>query len=431
MNPNNSLSKALHLIKDKKVLVALSGGADSVCLLYILREHGINTAAFHLNHLIRGEEADRDQLFCKELCKKSNVPFYTACADIPKLSAAQGTGIEETARNVRYHMLEKTASDIGADYIATAHNADDNIETVLFNIVRGCSVDGLCGIPFVRGNIIRPLLYSSRKEIEEYLSKKGAAFVIDSTNLCQNYTRNKIRHSVIPILKSINPALENAVANLCESAGRDKEYFKFALAKNDGVLPSRLPIAVLTRQIYRSYKKMTGKTLEYIHINEIAKRVKTGECTVLDMPGNICANIYNGSYTFTEKTVVGEYRTEIGEGLTKIPQTGTKVFYGNENVYKLATSVTVNCDKIIGGLYARQRKEGDRIKVFGVSKNVRKELINKKIPLYIRNLLPVICDSEGIVYVPYIGADDRVFSNTGQYILGLLSVETEKVNEEE
>lgn len=429
MNPVKSVRAFLKSHKTNRILVALSGGADSVCLLHALKECGADICAFHLNHGIRGSEADRDEQFCKTLCESINVPFSSKKADIPALASFCGTGMEETARNVRYNELEKEAERVNADHIATAHNADDNVETVIFNLVRGCSSDGLSGIPRKRGKIIRPLLDSTREEIEQYLSENGLSFVTDSTNSDVNYTRNKIRHLVMPVLRTINPSVSATVAQTCGMIQDDKDYFDDILEKSGDTLPAVLPRAVLTRQIAKRFSEETSTNLEYVHINKIADYVKKRACVTLDLPGKICVYISYGNYTFSKRTEKAEYHKEISIGITEIPEIGTKVFYGNENVYNLSTSVRVDCDTIVGGLYARPREAGDRIRVYGVTKNVRKELINKKIPLCVRNTLPVICDDNGIVYVPYIGADDRVFSNSGRLTLGLLCSETETDNE--
>ena len=430
MNPINSVSEFLNCIEKGRILVALSGGGDSVCLLSVLKDLGADICAFHLNHGIRGEEADRDQTFCRELCNDLGIPFYTKNADIPAISKECGKGMEETARAVRYQLLNEIADATESRYIATAHNGDDNAETVIFNLVRGCSSDGLCGIPAVRGRIIRPLLNSTRAEIDAYLRERQIQYVTDSTNFDESYTRNKIRHSVMPVLRSINPSVVTAVSRLCESVRNDKNYFEDKLSECGNELPADLPLSLLTRQISKRYEAKTGLSLDFAHINKIAESVKNRVCTTLDLPGKVCVYVYYGDYSFEKRTVCSEYCVPVQQGITEIPQKNTKIFYGNENVYKLATSVTVDCGRIVGSLYARPRMEGDRIKVFGVSRSVRKEFINKKIPLCVRNDIPIICDDEGIVYVPYIGADDRVFSNSGRHILGLLCSETEKHNEE-
>lgn len=425
MNPIKSIHNFLSHTECKKILVALSGGADSVCLLLALKEYGADICAFHFNHSIRGKEADRDEFFCRQLCIEQNIPFESAKRNVPSYASENGLSLEEAARTLRYLALNEEAARVGADYIATAHNADDNAETVIFNLVRGCSADGLHGIPRKRGNIIRPLIDSTRTEIEEYLSDRDATFVTDSTNLSDDYTRNRIRHSVMPVLRDINPSVAFSVSRMCDSLERDKQYFEDVLKDTAEVHPAELPLSLLTRQIAKRYLNETGITLENVHIIKIAEFVKNGNCVTFDLPGKFCVYISHGRYTFEKREDIDTYNVKIASGLTEIPQINAKIFYGNENVYKFATSVAVNCDKIVGDLYARPRNAGDRIKLFGVSKDVRKELINKKIPLCVRRRLPIFYDEEGIVYVPYIGADDRVFSKTGRTVIGLVSPETE------
>ena len=232
MNPINSVSEFLNCIEKGRILVALSGGGDSVCLLSVLKELGADICAFHLNHGIRGEEADRDQAFCRDLCNELGITFYTKNADIPAISKECGKGIEETARAVRYQLLNEIADASESRYIATAHNGDDNAETVIFNLVRGCSSDGLCGIPAVRGSIIRPLLNSTRAEIDAYLEERQIQYVTDSTNSDESYTRNKIRNDLIPKIEN-KPEVAKEIKKTEETAfiGIFKECFCFFAKK--------------------------------------------------------------------------------------------------------------------------------------------------------------------------------------------------------
>ena len=156
----------------KSVLVGFSGGADSTLLLTLLaKESGIRVAAAHLNHGIRGEEALRDENFCIDYCKKLGIDIYVKHSDIPDIAKTHGLTVEEAARNERYKFFNEILNKQGYDCIATAHNADDNAETMIFNLVRGASLSGLCGIPPKRGRFIRPLLFCERREIEEYCNR--------------------------------------------------------------------------------------------------------------------------------------------------------------------------------------------------------------------------------------------------------------------
>ena len=187
-----TISDYMMLETGENVLVALSGGADSAALLLSLRELGYSVRAFHLNHCLRGAESDRDEAFCRRLCEKLGVELTVERVDIA--AAAGDSAVEETARRIRYARLEHAAH--GAK-IAVAHNADDNLETMLFHLVRGTGAKGLTGIPPVRGRIIRPLIEVERREIEAFLRERGQDFVTDSTNADTVYTRNRLRQEVV------------------------------------------------------------------------------------------------------------------------------------------------------------------------------------------------------------------------------------------
>ena len=185
------------LAPGERVLVALSGGADSVALLLVLRELGYLVRAFHLNHCLRGAESDRDEEFCRTLCARLGVELAVERVDVAAAAVQQGTGVEETERRVREEWRDEGAK---GEKIATAHTADDNLETVLFHLARGAGAKGLAGIPPVRGQVVRPLLDVGRTQIEAYLAGLGQDYVTDSTNADDAYTRNRIRHTVVPVL---------------------------------------------------------------------------------------------------------------------------------------------------------------------------------------------------------------------------------------
>ena len=193
---NNLISKG------DSIVIGLSGGADSVFLTLILNEikdeFNLKLKAVHINHQLRGDESERDMLFCKNLCKKLDIDFVCEKIDVKAQAKLRNKGIEEAAREIRYECFKNECEN---GKIATAHNLDDLAETLIFNITRGSGVLGLCSIPIKRENIIRPILYVSREEIEQYLKNANQDFVVDSTNLTDDYSRNKIRHNVIPTLK--------------------------------------------------------------------------------------------------------------------------------------------------------------------------------------------------------------------------------------
>lgn len=217
------------------VIAALSGGADSVSLLRALCELRercrITVRACHLNHGLRGAQSDGDEEFCKRLCEALGVPIVTAKVNVAE-HRNKHESIEEAARRIRYGFFDKCLEKSGGNsVIAAAHTANDNAETVLLNITRGTGLKGLCGIPPVRGRIVRPLIRRTRDEVEEYLKSIGQGYVTDNTNFSEEYSRNKIRLSVIPRLLEINPALLEVICRMTDNLRVDSEYLE-KLANN-------------------------------------------------------------------------------------------------------------------------------------------------------------------------------------------------------
>jgi len=216
------------------VCTALSGGADSVSLLLALnvlsKERGFAFSACHLNHGLRGEESDGDQRFCEELCARLQIPLKAKKVNVAELSYKHES-VEETARRVRYEFFHETLSGLGeCAVLATAHTANDNAETVLINAIRGTGLAGLCGIPPVRGlgkfRVIRPLLGCTRTDVEEFLAANGQGCVTDSTNLSEEYTRNKIRRRLLPEIMKINPSALDVFGRMCRSLREDNAFLE-------------------------------------------------------------------------------------------------------------------------------------------------------------------------------------------------------------
>ena len=217
------LSKVKDYIKNHKLLslsdlyiVALSGGADSVALLLLLDEMGYKVHALHCNFHLRGEESDRDERFCEDLCLKKNIPFHRIHFDTLMYAETHKMSVEMAARELRYRYFEQLRKDIGAEGICVAHHQDDTVETVLLNLVRGTGLRGLTGIQPRNGAILRPLLCVTRTEIEAYLATKQQDYVTDSTNLETDFVRNKIRLQVVPLLRQLNPAVSENIVRTAE-----------------------------------------------------------------------------------------------------------------------------------------------------------------------------------------------------------------------
>ncbi len=220
----NTIQRCSMIKSGDTVIAAVSGGADSVALLHVLYslqgELSFSLAACHVNHNLRGAESDGDEMFVRRMCRMMDIPLYVANIKVNDFRQKHDS-LEECARRLRYGFFE----DIGKNkLIATAHTASDNCETILINMVRGTALSGICGIPAKRDNIIRPLLYSTREDVERYCRENELDFVTDSTNLSDDYTRNKIRHKIVPLLREINPALYGAMSRLSDAASLDDSY---------------------------------------------------------------------------------------------------------------------------------------------------------------------------------------------------------------
>lgn len=228
------ITKALKTIEDyrmlspvSRVVAGVSGGADSMALLHLLwglrkTWPELMVTAAHVNHCLRGGESDRDEAHVREYCQKENIPLQVLKIDVRAEAQRRKLGLEACGRAVRYEFFQRLAGDGGL--IATAHNSSDQVETVLLHLARGAGLKGLCGIPPARDNIIRPLIGCTRREIEDYCQKNEIPYVTDSTNLKTEYARNKIRLQVLPVLKEINPSLEEAVGRMAQGLREDDDY---------------------------------------------------------------------------------------------------------------------------------------------------------------------------------------------------------------
>lgn len=211
------------LPRDGLVLAAVSGGADSLSLLFWLHERGARVAAAHLNHALRGAAADADEAFVRDFCAERGIPFYAERVDVRALAGREGLSVEEAGRKARYDFLERTADKIGADRIATAHHADDNAETLLFQLLRGAR-SGLGGIAPVRGRYIRPFLDLTRAQIEAYAKENRLTYRTDETNADDAFARNYIRHEILPRLATLNDAAAAHIAQTARTLRAEGEF---------------------------------------------------------------------------------------------------------------------------------------------------------------------------------------------------------------
>ncbi len=409
-----------------RILVALSGGADSVALLYAMsRIYQGRIFACHVNHGIRGDEADRDENFCRELCKKLNITLRVSEVNVPDECAKTGEGLEECARRLRYAELNSAARHFGCAFIATAHHADDNIETVLLHMIRGCGLRGLTGIPYMRGNIIRPLLPFSRSEIIKALESEGIQYVCDSTNSDLDMSRNLLRHTVLPQIYKLNPSADATFGRMCASLSKDEMFIEKCVssvpADADRNTLSALEDAILNRVISKRYSDFGGGTqITNTHISDISNALRNSSGNFeFTLPGKITAYVGKDGLTFARDSGKIVYEQQLNFGENIISSCRYKIFITQDknvaikwkNIYKLSTSASVISDKILNGgvlkLFARSPKAGDRICFGKTDRSVLHQLKNCGIPEYRRRNLPrIVTDSDEIIFVPGLPTAD-------------------------
>lgn len=423
------------LKKNTPILVGFSGGADSSALLLMLKiyceQNGAPLYAAHLNHGIRGEEADRDEQFCKQFAKELGIKFFSKKLNIPELAKQSGEGIENAARNARYSFFDEIMTKNNIPILATAHNADDNLETVLFNLTRGAGLYGLCGIPdsrpLLHGVVIRPILTLEKRTILEFCEKHKIKFVTDSTNFENDYTRNKIRNRVVPILKEINPGVIGNVSRSTESLKEDSlclqsmaDWFVDELEKDRSIELEKLcgsPASIVNRALIRLYYEASGGgTLEATHINAIKSLARKGiPHSSVSLPSGIEVTVENGRLYFVspkKRNTEIPFKAKLDNGKNEIDAANVDIFVNSDqyskNIYKKSTVLYIKSDKITGDLIARNRLAGDKILSGGVHKSLKKLMNEKKIPLELRSRIPIICDDNGILAIPFIALRDGV-----------------------
>ena len=401
--------------KGDRILVALSGGADSVALLHLLadasQKYGITIGAAHVNHRLR-DTADRDMRFCEELCASLGIHLDILTVDIKKESENQGISEELCARNARYAFFES----LDYDKTATAHNKNDNAETILFNFMRGAQSHGLCGIPYKRGNIIRPLLDIKKNEITQFCQKSGYNFVTDETNFKEIYTRNKIRLSLIPeIERNFNNNFVNTVTANSELISFDEEFLADSANKlyTGEILTDfakTLHPSLLFRLIQIYYKEQTGdvQNLSVSYIKSIVSLMENGQTgQKIDLPKNFEAYISYGKLIIDEKAGELGFEYELMPEIPLfIPEINKIITLKKDESGKIALPDT-------DGLTVRTKKDGDFFYPVGMQgkKKISDYFTDKKIPKKQRFKIPILTKHSEIVSV-LTYRDDRRFYGT-------------------
>ncbi len=445
MNTDNSVLKtALSTIeefdmlkKGDRVLAAVSGGADSVCMLHVLHKlrDKLNFKLYcaHLNHGIRGEAAEKDEKFVINLCENLGIKVFVEHADVLKLAEDKKLTVEEAGRQARYEFFSSVCAENKINKTATAHNRNDNAETVLMRILRGTGIEGLKGIAYVREDgIIRPMLNISRTEIEEYCKKNGLSFCTDETNLDNEYTRNKIRNKIIPYIEeTLESSVMGSLVRLSENAAADADfldrYSRRLYERLGSPIKNRRPVVLHIESLSMIEKSIatrvlriaadeahSGIKLEKKHVEDVLGLLKRQTGAAVDLPCGLRAEVRYGWIVFEDKNenrIVGDidsigFFTEVfaGEGYY-VDALGKSVLFKIENPkeYNLKINETMLDYDLLSDerLFLRSRKDGDRIVCFadGRTRKIKNILIDKKIPKKDRNRIPLLCTANEVVAI--------------------------------
>lgn len=430
-------NKAINVIKKYNmitpgdtIVIGLSGGADSCALLHFLStirdEYDITLVACHVNHMLRGDEADRDENFVKDLCRKYDVRLFCKHADIAAMSKELHESTETVGRNVRYSFFEEIADGFGAK-VATAHTASDQAETVLLNLTRGSGVKGLCGIPAVRGRIIRPLIESTREEIEDYCKDNNITFVTDSTNLENIYTRNRIRHDVIPALQQINPSFESSVIRMSEIMKNTQSYLQESAEKArenaavkggyDCVKLIALHKAVFSEFVFLLCSEY-GVIPESKHIEMMYEILDKGGS--VQIKENIYAICKQGIFRIACLKESTDFSAPFSVD-TEINVPGRTIFVKKLFECKDYDAFSlINGDTVPESAVFRFRESGDKFRLpkRNVTKSLKKLFNEYKIPDEQRNNLILLADGSNILWIEGIGANEycNLSENTNNII---------------
>ena len=417
-----------HLLrKEGKYLVALSGGADSVFLTHVLHRLGYAIDAAHCNFHLRGEESDRDEAFCKNLCERLGIALHIVHFDTKTYADLHKVSIEMAARDLRYNYFEQLRKDIGADGICVAHHMEDSVETILMNIIRGTGLNGLTGISPRNGYILRPMLNVTRKEIELYLDACGEEYVTDSTNLEAVALRNKIRLEVMPLLKIINPSVCEDIAKMSVRLTEASKVMDAAMQNaanrvcNDNIIDTGKLLNEVSPEmvLFHILSPYGFQPAQIENISSSLTCLKTGSTWKSDSH----ELLFNRGSLIIEKINNPETREY------KIPETGTynlgdglrisvKMVDIDDGfvIPKTSDTVAVDAEKVRFPLTIRHAANGDRFIPFGMkgSKLISDYLTDKKKTLFEKRQQRVITDAEGRVVWLIGERTDNRFRITGQ-----------------
>ena len=394
-------------VHGRHLVVGLSGGADSVALVHLLngQRPQIRLTAVHVEHGIRGQAALDDASFCERLCRRLAIPLYTEHVDAPAYARDNSVGLETAARTLRYRILRSVKSNVGADYIALAHHLDDQAETVLMHLFRGCGPEGISGMSVFSDDLYRPLLELRKTDLEEYLTAHGEVWCTDMTNALPDNPRNELRHNAIPAIRRIYPAAERAIVRYAEAAAVESDYLDRATDDYISRHARRFPwgfsldfgSSFHPAVKRRALRKLLGRDLSHEHILAICSldpgRYEIPKWGLAERSGDELYLISKG-FTPPKEAALDLSGTTVLDGigeLEAVPSTP-------EPVRNDPFRQVLNAEALMGCVL-RTRRPGDRIRPLGSGDKLLSDLfIDKKVPRPLRLSIPVVAKGDRILW---------------------------------
>ena len=406
------------MLQSGSVLLGLSGGADSMSLLHVLlsmrKEFGFSLEAAHVNHGLRGAESDADEAFVRQICAAWDVPLHVLHTDVAAQAAETGEGLEECGRRIRYAFFKS----LTAGEIATAHTADDNAETVLLHLTRGSGLTGLCGIAPVRGRVIRPLLFCTREAVETYCAAEHIPFVTDSSNLTDDYARNRVRRHILPQLREVNPSVVDAVTRCAETLRSENAYLD---EQTDALLSAAsrtfgYSAAVLLQSHPALRERAVQKFLAYAmeafpqkhHVQAVSALLDSGGCVQTEKNVTACVH---GGVLYLDRPTRPAWTARVENGEAALPFGRAKIQITDaeniQNIHKRDLANCLCCDTIHGDLFFRSRLAGDCMTRThsDCRKPMKKLLAELGVPAPYRMDVPILTDGTRILWAQGIGCD--------------------------
>ncbi len=433
----------------ERILVACSGGADSIALLEILRtlsiRGGWQVGVCHVNHHLRGKESDEDALWVGNFCRLRGITCSTEHVDVQKLATEGGHSVEEAARILRYEALRKVADRDGYSCIAVAHNHQDNAETILLNLLRGSGIEGLTGMQGRQVDIVRPFLGVERKNIEDFCDQQKIAYRKDSSNKNKNYLRNRVRLELLPQMEKFNPAVVDALCRTGELLETDADFLR-SLAKekyDNMILQDRdslsLPLDALSAEHKAMCSRIIALAINHVlsnngyigskHIAKVRELLLAGRTgAVIDLPGDLKVKKTYDELLFATRPF-DEIKVNPLEEL-KLPVPGradlpdgrilrASLFRGGKPKVNGVTKAIFPAAVADGGLTVRSRRPGDLFQPSGMQgsrQKLKEFFIDNKLPVEDRDGIPLVCDRDGILWIVGLRCAYREAPDNGKWL---------------